>query len=75
VEGFEDTIDATVTPNLKDLSDEEFESLLSLFRLCDLDQDGYLTIYEFRRAFLRLTKKEIQDEFWKLDIDNRGFIS
>ncbi len=75
MEGFEDTIDSSVTPNLKNLSDEEFESLLSLFRLCDLDQDGYLTIYEFRRAFLRLTKKDIQDEFGKLDIDDRGYIS
>ena len=60
---------------IPEIPEEELESLLSHFSKCDVDGDGKLTKYEFRRAFLQLTKKEIDNAFRGIDTLGTGFIT
>lgn len=59
------------------MENEELEKAIELFNACDVNNHGYVSLYDLKHltSMLELTENQISDIFQLLDEDGNGFIT
>ena len=59
------------------MENAELEKAIELFNACDVNNHGYVSLYDLKRltSVLELTENQISDIFQQLDEDGNGFIT